>query len=227
MRKIKSNKTSNQINNINSQSKKRDRSGWYLGLFGILFAMVIGRAFLGGGAPMLGMPNITNSNRSTVLNFSDVLRRADDIQTMEIHGNDARGTLKDGTKYTATITYDPELLTKISESGANVSIDASRGFVDTLGAWLPILIGLFFIWWIFRGLRGGAAGGIGRSLVNQNPTKITTGKPGTTFKDVAGIDSEKTIINRSGRLLKKQREIQKRWCACSTWGVAVGRTWNW
>ena len=208
MRKIKNNKTSNQINNINSQSKKRDRSGWYLGLFGVLFVMVIGRAFLVGGAPMLGVPNMTHPNRSTVLNFSDVLRRADDIQTMEIRGNDARGTLKDGTKYTATITYDPELLTKISESGANVSIDASRGFVDTLGAWLPILIGLFFIWWIFRGLRGGSAGGIGRSLVNQNPTKITTGKPGTTFKDVAGIDSEKQELSEVVDFLKNKEKYK-------------------
>lgn len=207
MRKIKNTKTPNQINNINDKFKRRDRSGWYLGLFLFLFVMVIGRAFLGGGAPMMGMSGTATAplaSRPVVLNFSDVLRRADDIQTMEIRGNDARGVLKDGTKYTATITYDPELLTKISESGANVSIDTTRGFVDTLGTWLPIVIGLFFIWWIFRGLRGGPAGGIGRSLVNQNPTKITTGKPGTTFKDVAGIDSEKQELSEVVDFLKNK-----------------------
>ncbi|MBQ3039464.1 MAG: AAA family ATPase, partial [Alphaproteobacteria bacterium] len=173
--------------------------------------MVIGRAFLGGGAPIMGMSGTATApvaSRPVVLNFSDVLRRADDIQTMEIRGNDARGVLKDGTKYTATITYDPELLTKISESGANVSIDTTRGFVDTLGTWLPIVIGLFFIWWIFRGLRGGPAGGIGRSLVNQNPTKITTGKPGTTFKDVAGIDSEKQELSEVVDFLKNKDKYQ-------------------
>lgn len=211
MRKIKNNKTPNQINNINDKLKRRDRSGWYLGLFLFLFVMVIGRAFLIGGAPIMGMQNsdgAVNASRPTVLNFSDVLRRADDIQTMEIRGNDARGTLKDGTKYTATITYDPELLTKISESGASVSIDTTRGFVDTLGTWLPIIIGLFFIWWIFRGLRGGPAGGIGRSLVNQNPTKITTGKPATTFKDVAGIDSEKQELSEVVDFLKNKEKYK-------------------
>ena len=211
MRKLKNNKTPNQISNINEKNKRRDRSGWYLGLFLFLFAMVIGRAFLVVGAPMLGMPNGGvggNSARPVVLNFSDVLRRADDIQTMEIRGTDARGTLKDGTKYTATIPADPELLTRISESGANVSIDTTRGFADTLGTWLPIVIGLFFIWWIFRGLRGGPAGGIGRSLVNQNPTKITTGKPKTTFKDVAGIDSEKQELAEVVDFLKNKEKYQ-------------------
>ncbi|MBQ7127854.1 MAG: ATP-dependent zinc metalloprotease FtsH [Alphaproteobacteria bacterium] len=211
MRKIKNTKSPNQINNINDKFKRRDRSGWYLGLFLFLFVMVIGRAFLGGGAPIMGMSGTATApvaSRPVVLNFSDVLRRADDIQTMEIRGNDARGVLKDGTKYTATITYDPELLTKISESGANVSIDTTRGFVDTLGTWLPIVIGLFFIWWIFRGLRGGPAGGIGRSLVNQNPTKITTGKPGTTFKDVAGIDSEKQELSEVVDFLKNKDKYQ-------------------
>ena len=207
MRKIK-NKTSNQINNIGTRKNRRDNSGWFLGLFGLLFVMMIGRAFLVGGAPSIGMPGATNASRPLQLNFSDVLRRTDDIETMEIRGNNARGTLKDGTKYTATITYDPELLTKISESGANVSIDTSRGLVDILGTWFPIIIGLFFIWWIFRGIRGGPAGGIGRSLVSQNPTKITTGKPGTTFKDVAGIDSEKQELSEVVDFLKNKDKYQ-------------------
>ena len=209
MRKLKNtNKTQNKINNINSKTKRRDNSGWFLGLFAVLFIMVVGRAFLVGGAPVIGMSGLNNSGRPMVLNFSDVLRRADDIQTMEIRGNNARGVLKDGTKYTATITYDPELLTKLSESGANVSIDASRSTVDVLGTWFPIIIGLFFIWWIFRGLRGGAVGGLGRSLVSQNPTKITTGKPGTTFKDVAGIDSEKQELAEVVDFLKNKDKYQ-------------------
>ena len=108
MRKLKNtNKTQNKINNINSKTKRRDNSGWFLGLFAVLFIMVVGRAFLVGGAPVIGMSGLNNSGRPMVLNFSDVLRRADDIQTMEIRGNNAHGVLKDGTKYTATITYDP------------------------------------------------------------------------------------------------------------------------
>ena len=204
MRKQRYN-TQNQKNPINTNNKRRDGAGWFLGLFLLMFVMMIGRAFFVNGT---AMPGMTNGARPVQLNFSDVLRRADDIETMEIRGNDAHGVLKDGTKYSATITYDPELLTKISNSGANISIDSSRGWVDVLGTWVPILMGILFIWWIFRGIRGGPAAGIGRSLVNQNPTKITTGKPGTTFKDVAGIDSEKQELAEVVDFLKNKEKYK-------------------
>ena len=170
------------------QSKKRNNSAWFLILFGILFVVVVGNAFL---ARMWneGAADIV-SKEPLELTFSDVLRRSGDIETMEIRDNVATGKLKDGTKYHAVITYNPELLEKLSTGGTSVSIDTSKGWVEYLGTWVPIIMGLFFIWWIFRGLRGGA-GGLSRTLIGQNPTKIVTGKPKTTFKDVAGIDSEK------------------------------------
>lgn len=171
-----------------SQNKKRNNSAWFLMLFGVLFIVVVGNAFMArmwneGTADMV-------SKEPLELTFSDVLRRSGDIETMEIRDNVATGKLKDGTKYHAVITYNPELLEKLSTGGTSVSIDTSKGWVEYLGTWVPIIMGLFFIWWIFRGLRGGA-GGLSRTLIGQNPTKIVTGKPKTTFKDVAGIDSEK------------------------------------
>ena len=72
---------------------------------------------------------------------------------------------------------------------------------------MPILMGLFFIWWIFRGFKG-AAGGIGRTLTQQNPTKITTGKTKTTFNDVAGIDSEKQELMEIVDFLKNKEKFQ-------------------
>ena len=55
--------------------------------------------------------------------------------------------------------------------------------------------------WIVRGFRRGGPAGISRRVGGQNPTKIATGKPKTTFKDVAGIDSEKqeTIIKLNNK----------------------------
>ncbi|MBQ1927999.1 MAG: ATP-dependent zinc metalloprotease FtsH, partial [Alphaproteobacteria bacterium] len=85
-------------------------------------------------------------------------------------------------------------LEKFADRGTAISIDTSKGWVDYLGVWVPIIMGVLFIWWIFRGLRGGGAG-LGRALVGQNPTKVVTGKPKTTFKDVAGIDSEKQELS--------------------------------
>ena len=186
----------NQNQNLKNQNKKNkifkrgDGGNIFLIVFVALFVAMIARSFIGGGVTNQFLPGGAPVPQPVELTFSDVLRRAPEIKTMDIRGNDASGTLTDGTPYTATITYDPELLTQIAENGATISIDTSKTWVDYLGTWVPILMGLFFIWWIFRGFRGGA-GGISRSLAQQNPTKITTGKPKTTFKDVAGIDSEK------------------------------------
>lgn len=190
---------------------KQDSSSIFLLLFAGLFLLfMIGRGFLGGGA----IPRVdSNGNAISVarpveLTFSDVLRRGDEIQTMQIRGSDATGTLRDGTKYTATIAYDPELLAKLADGGASISIDTSKTWIDYLGTWVPILMGIFFIWWIFRGFRG-AGGGITRGLAQTNPTKIATGKPKTTFKDVAGIDSEKQELMEIVDFLKNKEKFKE------------------
>lgn len=173
------------------KSTRRDSSMIFVAVFAVLFVALGLRGFMSGGMPGGIMANSgTATTKPIELSFSDVLRREGEIKTMKIRGSDATGTLRDGTPFNATITYDPELLAKLSANGASISIDSSKSTMEYLGMWFPIILGLFFMWWIFRGVRGGA-GGITRGLAQQNPTKITTGKPKTTFADVAGIDSEK------------------------------------
>ncbi len=186
-----------------SFGRRRDGGMGYAVIFIIAFVLLIGRVVSvnnGGGTPIGKM---TGAAQPLQMSFSDVLRRSGDIETMNIRGSDATGTLRDGTKYTATITYDPEMLAKIADGGAAISIDTSKSWTDHLGTWVPILMGLFFIWWIFRGFRGGA-GGISRSLAGQNPTKVTTGNKKTTFKDVAGINSEKQELMEIVDFLKNK-----------------------
>jgi cell division protease FtsH len=202
MKKLKDLKKNNQKNN----QKRGDKANWFLMFFGVLFVAMVARVLLfgGGGTPMMpGMQNTVQA-RPVELSFSDVLRRAPEIETMKINGNSASGVLADGTKYTATITYDPEMLAKLSESGTAITIDTSRGWLDTIATFAPLALTLLFIFWILRGFRRGGAGGISRSLIGQNPTKIATGKPKTTFADVAGIDSEKQELSEIVDFLKNK-----------------------
>lgn len=202
MKKLKDLKKNNQKNN----QKRGDKANWFLMFFGVLFVAMVARVLLFGGAGTPMMPGMQNTVQAkpVELSFSDVLRRAPEIETMKINGNSASGVLADGTKYTATITYDPEMLAKLSESGTAITIDTSRGWLDTIATFAPLALTLLFIFWILRGFRRGGAGGIGRSLIGQNPTKIATGKPKTTFSDVAGIDSEKQELSEIVDFLKNK-----------------------
>ncbi|MDR0726775.1 MAG: AAA family ATPase, partial [Rickettsiales bacterium] len=205
----------NNINNNNTARKKSfgvNGSSVFFIIFVLLFAGMLTRSFMGGGrvpTKITDDGDIVQVTKPVTLSFSDVLRREADIKTMNIRGNSASGVLNDGTKYSATIAYDPELLAKLSSAGASITIDNAKSWVDYLGTWVPILMGILFIWWIFRGLKGGGgAGGIGRSLMGQNPTKITTGKIKTTFKDVAGIDSEKQELQEIVNFLKNKEKFK-------------------
>jgi cell division protease FtsH len=198
MKKLKDLKNPNQIN-----SKKRDRASMYLAMFFVLLLAVGARMFMMDNMQTAsnGMPTVS---RPVELSFSDVIRRADDIKTMEIRGDYASGVLSDGTKYNAIITYDPEMLAKLAESGTAITIDTSKTFFESVVSFAPLLLTLLFIVWILRGFRRGGPAGISRSLVGQNPTKIATGKPKTTFKDVAGIDSEKQELAEIVDFLKNK-----------------------
>ncbi len=206
MKKLKDFKNSKKNNN--SLNKKRDGASWLLMIFGAVFLALAARAFLfgglGGNGVVPGLQNPATITRPVELSFSDVLRRASDIKTMKINGNSATGTLADGTKYNATITYDPEMLARLSESGTSITIDTSKSWLENIATFAPLVLTLLFIFWIFRGFRRGGAGGISRSLVGQNPTKIATGKPKTTFADVAGIESEKQELSEIVDFLKNK-----------------------
>ncbi len=177
---------------------KRDKASIFLAIFAALFiALIAGKNS--------GFMGLVESQRPVELSFSDVLRRASDIKTMNIHGNDVAGELTDGTKYVASITHDPDMLANLSKSGAYITIDTSKSILEYLSTGLTIILTLLFIFWIFRAFRGGA-GGLPRGMM-PNPTKITTGKSKTTFKDVAGIESEKQELAEIVDFLKNKEKF--------------------
>lgn len=202
------------MRNEKNMFKKKDGSKFYLIMFAILFIALIARIiFVGGGNTSITDALVAKESGQKApieLSFSDVLRRVNDIKTMDIQKDDtAVGVLKDGTPYRATITYNPELLEKISKNGATVSINNKETFWDGFAKWVPILVSVLFLLWLLRLMRGGnSGGGITRSLIGQNPTKITTGKTKTTFKDVAGIDAEKQELMEVVEFLKNKEKFK-------------------
>ncbi len=189
---------------------RKDGSKFYLIVFIIFFVALIARVLFFSDVQNTNVTPEEQTVKSPIeLSFSDVLRRSDDIKTMNISkDNTASGVLKDGTPYKAVIAYNPEMLEKISNSGAVISIDNSASTVDTMYKWFSIFVGGLFLFWLLKMLRGGNGGGITRSLIGQNPTKVTTGKTKTTFKDVAGIDAEKQELMEVVDFLKNREKFK-------------------
>lgn len=189
---------------------RKDGSKFYLVVFIIFFVALIARVLFFSDVQNTNVTPEEQTVKSPIeLSFSDVLRRSDDIKTMNISkDNTASGVLKDGTPYKAVIAYNPEMLEKISNSGAVISIDNSASTVDTMYKWFSIFVGGLFLFWLLKMLRGGNGGGITRSLIGQNPTKVTTGKTKTTFKDVAGIDAEKQELMEVVDFLKNREKFK-------------------
>ncbi|MBR5903945.1 MAG: ATP-dependent zinc metalloprotease FtsH [Alphaproteobacteria bacterium] len=196
------------MKNENNIFKKKDNSRFYIMVFAVLFIALAVRAFMG----LNTKSDVeTKVNKTPIeLNFSDVLRKSDDIKTMDIDGDKATGILKDGTKYSAVITYNPELLEKLSKNGTTIKIEDKKSFFDNFLRGLDLLFWGFLLFFTWRLLRGGIGGrgGLTQSLISQNPTKITTGKTKTTFKDVAGIDSEKQELMEVVEFLKNRDKFK-------------------
>ncbi len=204
------NKIKNVKNNVKNKLAKKDNSSIFLIIFVILFGGILFRTF---NAPKIETATnaqtgeIVKNESELVLSFSDVLRRTGDIKTMEMTGESATGLLKDGTEYTTTIPVDAELLTKLSDAGIAITIDNSKSWYSHLGSVFPFVLLLLLFWWFFRGFKSG--GGITKSLTSHNPTKITTGRGKTTFKDVVGIESAKSELTEVVDFLKNKNKFTK------------------
>ena len=127
--------------------KKGGSANWFLGLFIVLFLVVIARTVVmpnNNVVPAVqgadNAPVTVVSDKPVVLTFSDVLRRAGDIKSINIRENDATGVMKDGTKFTSVISHDPEFLTKLSDKGAVVTLDSSKSIADKVVLGLELLL---------------------------------------------------------------------------------------
>ncbi|MDR3208887.1 MAG: ATP-dependent zinc metalloprotease FtsH [Rickettsiales bacterium] len=197
----------NKIDREMRVARNKPRGGKGIGflvMFAIVFAILVSRSLVRSNSAEDGA-------KPAELNFTQVLAASDGrtIKTLVLNGADARGELKDGTKFAAKVSADSELLQRIAKNGADVVIDDSRGWVDILGTWVSILMGVLFIWWIFRGMKmmGGHGGGIANMFGSK--TKVSIGKKIVKFSDVAGIDGVKKEVGEIVDFLKNPKKYRE------------------
>ncbi|MDR1826693.1 MAG: ATP-dependent zinc metalloprotease FtsH, partial [Rickettsiales bacterium] len=203
---VKRNKIDTEMHVRKNRAKSRATGGGgFLLIFVIMFSILTSRALLQSGGK-----RDASGAKAAELTFSEVLAASEKkrIKTFVLNGADARGEMNDGTHWTAKMAGDADLLQKIASRGANVSIDDSKTWTDLLGIWVPILMGVFFIWWILRGMRmmGGGTGGIAGMLGSK--TKISSGKINVKFSDVAGIDGVKKEVAEIVDFLKNPKKYR-------------------
>ena len=161
---------------------------------------------------MFKNPERTINTRNNII-FSDFLSEVDNgrVVQVEIQGNNIKGVMSNGEKFTTYSPNDPNLIEKLSSKGVSISAspieEKMPSLFGILLSWFPMLL-LIAVWIFFmRQMQGGKGGamGFGRSkakMMNQLKGKIT-------FNDVAGVDEAKEELEEVVEFLKDPKKFSR------------------
>ena len=150
------------------------------------------------------------------LNYSDFLEQVqqDNVDTVFIEGQNVRGTLKNGTRFT---TYSPEtdnrsMIGTLIEHNASIVGEPPKEtpvLVQLLFNAFPILL-LIAVWVYFmRQMQGGTGGRGAMSFGKSRARMLAADQVKVTFNDVAGVEEAKQEVGELVDFLKDPAKFQK------------------
>ena len=145
--------------------------------------------------------------------FSEFLSEVENgrVVQVEIQGNNIKGIMSNGEKFTTYSPNDPNLIEKLSEKGVSISAapieEKMPSLFGILLSWFPMLL-LIAVWIFFmRQMQGGKGGamGFGRSKAKL----MSDARKKVTFDDVAGIDEAKEEVQEIVEFLKNPKKFMR------------------
>ena len=161
---------------------------------------------------MFKTPQGSISQKQNII-FSEFLSEVENgrVVQVEIQGNNIRGIMSNGEKFTTYSPNDPNLIEKLSDKGVSISAapldEKMPSLFGILLSWFPMLL-LIAVWIFFmRQMQGGKGGAMG---FGKSKAKLMgDARKKVTFDDVAGIDEAKEEVQEIVEFLKSPKKFMR------------------
>lgn len=177
--------------------------------------------------------NEMTRNRKKI-NYSTFLKKVerDQVKKVSIDGQDVLGELKDGSKFSTVIAYNPKNWDMLKEHDVEFEVsNPAAGFnLWYLFPILSLIFTMFFIWYLMRQAKGGSGGGGGsNNIFSMGKSRAKMFMPSTikdSFDSVAGAAEAKEELKDVINFLKSPEKFKRLGAKITRGVLLVGEPGN-